>query len=94
MVRFSLINFLHHARGEGFTSSGMDAQCKQCAPIRSNDLQVQELKSGQATAAREVLIALEKSAHSAGFGLIANRASALQTSQKKDSPPSSFPEHM
>jgi DNA-binding winged helix-turn-helix (wHTH) protein/tetratricopeptide (TPR) repeat protein len=47
-----------------------------------------ELKSGQAAAAREELITLERSAHSAGFGLIGNRASALRTGQKKDSPPS------
>ncbi|MFZ0320129.1 MAG: tetratricopeptide repeat protein [Candidatus Sulfotelmatobacter sp.] len=47
-----------------------------------------ELKAGQATAAREELIGLERAAHSAGFGLIANRASALRAGQKKYSPPS------
>jgi tetratricopeptide (TPR) repeat protein len=40
-----------------------------------------EVKSGQATAARETLIALERSAYRAGFSLIANRASSLRASQ-------------
>jgi DNA-binding winged helix-turn-helix (wHTH) protein/tetratricopeptide (TPR) repeat protein len=78
-AREGLATLLKDARAHALVGVELETQLAQAEL---------ELKSGQGTAARETLVALERSAHSAGFGSIANRASTLRTSQRKNSPPS------
>jgi eukaryotic-like serine/threonine-protein kinase len=78
-AREALATLLNDARAHEFVGVELQTQLAQAEL---------ELKAGHAIAARESLIALERSAHSAGFGLIGNRASALRASQEKHSPPS------